>query len=176
MKLLILLLSLIPALTFAQVYKSVDADGNIIYTDIAPTKDAKELEVEELNVSDSPKKKYRQANTHNTTKTQQPKAPDERYAQIKITSPENDATIRNNEGKVSISVSLTPNLYTRFEDQLFITVDGNIVNNGKAKSVNLNGIDRGTHTVTAYVQDKDGKILLSSQPASFHMFRFFKRN
>jgi hypothetical protein len=35
----------------AQVYKSTDADGNVIYTD-TPTTDSEEVQIQELNIAD----------------------------------------------------------------------------------------------------------------------------
>lgn len=176
MKHIILLLSLLPALALSQIYKSIDADGNTIYTDIAPTEDAKELEVDKLNISEAPKKQYVRPKDIKNPKEKQTQAPVDRYTQLRITSPDNDTTVRHNEGKITITVSLTPELYTRYEDKLLITIDGLIVNDGKAKSINLESIERGTHTISAYVQDKNGNIMLSAQPTVFHMHRFFKRN
>lgn len=176
MKHIILLLALLPILAFAQIYKSIDADGNTIYTDIAPTEDAQELEVQDLNISESPKKKYNQTKQANSQGSVPNNIPVDRYTQLKISSPEDDEAVRDNEGKVSVMVSLTPQLFTRFEDKLNIAIDGNIVNDGKAKSISVEGIERGTHTITAYVEDKNGNVMLSAQPVSFHMFRFFKKN
>ncbi len=176
MKQIILLLSLIPFLALAEIYKTTDADGNTIYTDIPPNEEAKELKVEELNVSDAPKKTYGRPNGLKNSKAPKQDAPADRYIRLAITAPANEKAVRNNEGKVTVSVALTPKLYTRYNDKLSIAIDGVVINDGKAKSVNLEGIDRGTHTITAYVQDEDGMIVVSAQPVTFNMFRFFKRN
>ena len=49
---LIALLIGLSGTSHAQVYKSIDAEGNVVYSD-TPTKDAEEVEVPKANVADS---------------------------------------------------------------------------------------------------------------------------
>jgi hypothetical protein len=50
--LLIALLTGLSGISHAQVYKSIDAEGNVVYSD-TPTEDAEEVQVPKANVADS---------------------------------------------------------------------------------------------------------------------------
>ena len=69
------------------------------------------------------------------------------YREFKVTRPSNNATIRDNGGNVSVSLTLTPGL--RRGHSIEVMMDGQPIGAGSGTSVTLTEVDRGTHTVPA---------------------------
>ena len=140
------------------VYKSVDEDGNIIFTD-KPSENAEEIKLQELQTIDNP---------NPIRSSHQPKQAEEKfsYKTFIVTNPADGSGIRSNDGNVTISVILEPSL--RSGDKITISVDGNEV--GSGSSVSLQNVDRGTHSISASVVDGNGKQLISTS-SSFSLLR-----
>lgn len=141
------------------VYKSVDKDGNIIFTD-KPSEKAEEIKIQELDTIKNPNpNKYKPS-------LKQPEESSHKYDSFVVTSPENGAGIRSNSGNVSISLSLNPAL--RGGHKIIISMDGKEV--GSGSSVSLQNVDRGTHSISASVVDENGKQLISTS-STFSLLR-----
>ena len=146
------------------VYKTVDEDGNIIFTD-KPSADSEEIKIKELQTIENPNPaKYKAPAKQATVK-------DVAYSKLSVTSPENGAGIRNNAGNIRISVALEPGL--KPGHRLVILMDGKEVSTGSATSVSLNNVDRGSHSIAVSVVDGNGKKLISSS-SSFSLLRASK--
>jgi hypothetical protein len=91
------------------------------------------------------------------------------YKEFTVTSPANDATIRDNGGNVRISLSLSPAL--RSGHNIEVMMDGQSIGSGTGTSVTLTEVDRGTHTVQATVKDDQGKEIARSNSVIFHLRR-----
>ena len=91
------------------------------------------------------------------------------YEEFKVTSPTNDATIRDNGGNVRVSLSLTPGL--RSGHSIEVMMDGQSIGSGGSTSLTLTEVDRGTHTVQAAVKDNEGKEIARSNSVIFHLKR-----
>jgi len=91
------------------------------------------------------------------------------YEEFKVTSPANDATIRDNGGNVRVSLSLSPGLQGGHSIEIFM--DGQAIGSGNSTSLTLTDVDRGTHTVRATVTDSDGKEVARSNSVIFHLRR-----
>jgi uncharacterized protein DUF4124 len=140
------------------VYKTVDEDGNIIFTD-KPSEEAEEIKIQELETIKNPNPGRYKPSTE--------KPPEEfKYKSFVITSPENGAGIRSNNGNVSISVSLEP--MKKAGHKIIISMDGKEV--GSGSSVSLQNVDRGTHSISASVVDANGKTWISTS-STFSMLR-----
>lgn len=150
----------------AEMYKWVDAEGNISYSDQPPFKGADKLDPPSINttpaVETPPKAAAKEAEEETDTK----------YSFFKITSPENDATIRNNEGNFSISLGISPALDTANGHYLTILLDGKPVHkNITSTSASFSNIDRGTHKITATVKNSQGKALITASAVTVHIHR-----
>ncbi len=142
------------------VYKSVDENGNIIFTD-KPSKDAEEIKLQELQTIKNPNPaKY-------TPRPEQPKQ-EASYKTFLVSNPADGAGLRSNSGNVSISLSLQPPL--RSGHKIIITMDGKEVSKGSTTSVSLQNLDRGSHNITASVIDGNGKQMISTS-SSFSILR-----
>ena len=157
--LLIIYLFAIPAFA-ADVYRSVDENGNIIYTD-KPTPDAEKIRIDEIQTIDNPDVKpfdYAPPKSDQTPFN---------YS-LSITSPEEGAAIRSNNGDISIIASLNPSL--AIGHQLALYLDGSVAATGGPK-FDLTNVDRGTHSAEVAVQDRNGKEIQRSSPVSFTVLR-----
>jgi uncharacterized protein DUF4124 len=93
--------------------------------------------------------------------------------QLSITSPENDQTVRANDGNLDVTIKLVPELDNEKRgDQLIVLVDGQQQGSAISETnFKLTNIDRGTHTLTVSVVDSEGKILKISKAVTFHLQR-----
>ena len=151
------------------VYKSKDAQGNTVYSDLPPRgQQAKPVTLGAGNNYTPPEVTFKAP----------PAAPEEvapaefaGYQKLAILTPTADATVHDNEGKVPLSFALDPTLQPGNNVQVLL--DGRVIAN--AASTNgvgaLTNVDRGTHEIRLEVRDTAGKVLIQSSPVTFHMLR-----
>jgi len=167
-----LCLSFSSSTVLAQMYKWVDKEGNISYSDQPPYKGAEQLDAPALSTmpaTTAPKKSPATADTPEDETDKEVTS----YSRLTITSPANDASIRENTGNVSVSFSITPALDSNNGHYFSISMDGKVVKNKiTSTSASLSNVDRGTHKVRISVKDKSGKTLLKSKTITFHLLRF----
>lgn len=145
----------------AEVYRSVDENGHVVFTD-RPSPDAELIEVDELQTIKPPpvgKFKY----------TPPPAKPEPEYTEVSIISPQHDAAIRDNGGNVTVKIATKPRV--RANDNLVLYLDGKEIMLGKATAKAFSGLDRGSHQLRAVVKDADGHIQLSSSSVTFYLLR-----
>ena len=160
--------------TGTQLYKSVDADGNIVYSD-TPTPGAEQLKPPPISTVDSlpkPEPAETEARPGEETGDETAKKPPTRYTKFAIVSPQNDATIWDNTGAVPVSLLLEPALDTENGHSIWVYVDGKaVVRKSQSLVQPLSGIDRGAHTIRAEVRDENRKTLRRSKNITVHMKR-----
>jgi len=164
MKCSLLLLLLLTGLAQADVYKTVTESGEIIYSD-TPTKGAERVRLPELPT-------YTPPPLPRFTPTPAKQPVKSLYNSMSFTEPADDATVRNNLGVVQISIELDPPLMTRRGHKVQFYLDdkphGIPV---ESTAIGFSNIDRGTHSVSASVVDKDENPVMSAEPVTFHMHR-----
>ena len=148
-----------------KIYKYTLSNGNVVYSDKPPPSDqGEEVTLEPLQGFSLPAPrplKYSTADKDEAEPTG--------YKEFKVTSPSNDATIRDNGGNVHVSLSLTPGL--RGGHSIEVMMDGQPIGSGSGTSVTLTEVDRGTHTVQAAIKDSEGKEIARSNSVIFHLKR-----
>jgi hypothetical protein len=92
---------------------------------------------------------------------------------IAIVAPAAEETMHSNEGKMIVSVGVPRGIAPG--NQVVILLDGRPVARGATTSFPLAGVERGTHTLQAQVVDGNGKMLVASQPVTFHMWQASKQ-
>ena len=147
--------------TAAEVYRSVDENGNVLFTD-QPSPDAELIEVDELQTIKPPP-------IGDFEYTPPPAKPKPKYSNISITSPQHDASIRDNGGNVTVNITTQPGL--RANDNLVLYLDGKEILLGKSTAKAFSSLDRGSHQLRAVIKDDSGRIQLSSQSVTFHLLR-----
>jgi hypothetical protein len=165
MKYLVFLICLFALPASADVYKTVTGDGEVIFSDV-PSKGASRVHLPELTT-------YKSTPLPAGTGTKE-EAPEQAsaaaYNSFTVSSPEDKATIWNNEGIVNMNVSLDPALLVTSGHKVQFFLDGKPY--GKADlslALSYRGLDRGTHTLSAAVVDESGAALISTKPVTIYL-------
>lgn len=162
MRKFLLLLLVVPLVATATIYRWKDKQGNLHFGD-QPHQGATKVKLPPVQVITSPPIKSEKITPVTPVKAAS-------YKSITISQPENDATVRNNQGYVAVSVNLDPPLMTG--DQLVVLVDGKVAGTPqKSTYFTLTGINRGSHNVVVQVQNEKGDVVAASAPVTFHMHR-----
>jgi hypothetical protein len=154
----------------AAVYKSLDSQGNVVYTD-EPSGDAKPVKLPPLSTVPAPRyKSSSQPSSQSSADMEQSAAAN--YQQISIVSPTQDATLRDNTGAVPVNVVLEPELNSvaghRYRYYLDGLAQGKPTESGQ---IIFDNLDRGSHSVEAAVVDSDGQELIRSSSVQFFLHR-----
>ncbi|MEE8264011.1 MAG: DUF4124 domain-containing protein [Gammaproteobacteria bacterium] len=170
MRILFLILGFILSFSVsAVVYRWVDENGHVVYSD-RPHPGAQALEKEEVQTVDVPPV---EPITPRSETKESPKSGFAGYKRVAVVSPQNDEPVRENAGNVTVSVTLEPGLQNKLGHKLALFVDGTQISEpGTATQFQLNNMNRGTHTLEAKVIGPDSKVIKSSSPIVFHMLRF----
>ncbi len=168
--------------SFGEVYKWTDSQGNVHFSD-TPHEGAEQLKMPETQSYSSPKsKKESDANEHNEDSESQvsgeseaevsgeSESQDNFYTRVEITQPSSEGTVRNNQGNVVVAVEVEPVLLKK--DNVRIVFDGQPL--GKPQhslTFQLNGINRGSHTIAVQVLSSDDNVIKTSSTITFYMHR-----
>lgn len=166
---IILFLATISSYAIAQtVYKTTDEQGNTIYSDQA-TDDAQEVKIEKPMTFPAGELANEYQRFEPAETAEENAGPP--YETIAITSPANDEAIRSNPGNVTILFNLSPALQAGHSLELYM--DGSSFQQlGSSQSVDLENVDRGTHTVQLKVFEGASKTeIQASEPVSFTIMR-----
>lgn len=156
-------LSLYALASVAQVYRHVDENGNVTFTD-RPPPDAERVQLQETNTSAPPPVIPRPEPAKPA-----PEAGPGSYT-ARITAPAHETIIPNGPGNFSVSASIDPALGSG--DLLQLKMDGSPQGEPQAgSSWALTNIFRGEHHITIAVVNKDGKELAISEPVTVFVFR-----
>jgi hypothetical protein len=161
MRIGIVLISLFMALPlFARdVYKFVSEDGEIVYSE------RYHPDAERIKVPDS--KKGASLPLGDQSEEALAAAAGD-YASFTIVQPSDDETIRNDEGTVSIGISLTPGLAEGHVIHLYL--DGTKLDSDiKQTQISLQQLSRGTHSLQAKIVNAEGESLKDSNSITFHL-------
>ena len=158
----------------AQFYKSVDEEGNIVYSD-TPTPGAEKLKPPPISTVEgrpAPEQPSEAEAAGEDTGEEPAKKPPTKYTKFAIASPGNDATIWDNTGAVPVSLVLEPPLDIENGHSVWVYVDGKaMVRNSQSTVQSLSGIDRGTHKIRAEIRDPNRKTLKRTGNITVHMKR-----
>ncbi|WP_455217373.1 DUF4124 domain-containing protein [Kaarinaea lacus] len=150
----------------AGVYKRVNPDGSVEFTDIPNEVDQKPVEVSPPSSYTAPRMPPPKAEP--VAGPPPEKAPTS-YESVAIASPANDATLRDNAGNVSVTAISKPPLH---KDHTFILMmDGKQVGKDPKGKFQLTNLDRGSHSFSVQISDEKGKMISKSQPITVHLHR-----
>ena len=151
-----LLLGLLPVLAFGAIYKTVDENGNVIFTDTKPDNQISE-EVKLKPVTPLPPVtfKYRIP----VSQPEETQSSDDLYTELAIIEPADGATVRNS-GNFSVTVQTLPQLMPGHHLRLLL--DGRAVDKPKRTfTFTLINVDRGSHQLQLQVMDRNNRVVQS---------------
>ncbi|MDX2418882.1 MAG: DUF4124 domain-containing protein [Xanthomonadales bacterium] len=157
----------------AQVYKIVDENGNVTFTDIPPGDGSKPMDLPAISVVETP--------DYETTARQAAEAaaasgdaepPEETlrslresYRDFEIISPRSEESIWSPDGPVSVTWSVGSDL--REGMQVMVFIDGNLRATTAQPMIPIVGLERGEHIVTAEIRDRRNRTIVAAQPITF---------
>lgn len=164
----LLILLLVASAAVADVYKWVDADGVVHFTDQA-LEGSERVQLRQPTVySPPPLPRPEKAEKRAPAPAASPKI--ETYTSFSIEQPAEDETVIDNSGVVAVGLMLIPPLQEGHA--ITLEVDGKAVA-GKFTSTQftIDRLVRGTHTLKAAIVGGDGTVVTAAAPVRFHLRR-----
>ena len=142
------------------VYKVVQQDGTILFSD-TPGPGSEQISFGGItnNVSQSI------ATPSPISPGINPNHQDQIEYQVSIITPAPEATIRNNQGNITIRARATPAKAHHFE----LVFDNGPIERNSSGVFNLENIERGAHTYKVILLDNKGKTLASSDQQTLYL-------
>lgn len=150
----------------AEIYRWIDAEGNVVYSDQKPPPGVPAQKVELQPLPTVPAAPQPQPPMGRSSESG---APAQTQATIKIVSPQNEQAVRANNGDVTVSMQASPALAKGRLVDLY--VDGASAYRGAKTSVVLRNLDRGQHRLYAELIGASGRTLYRSEPVTFYVLR-----
>ena len=146
------------------IYKTVDENGNTVYTDQKPSEDATPVTLRELTVVDPVELGDEAAVAGNQSGDEGEASPD---FGLTIASPIDGETVWNTAYVLSVGVATDRELPSG--TRLAYLVDGEVRTTTRALSVDLEEVYRGEHTLSVELRNADGEVLERAGPITFFM-------
>ena len=157
------------ALQAGEIYRHVDEQGNVTYTDEPPEKDSEPVELAplpEVSIPDAD----RNPTTTSPQQEENGNAQEEGlYKQVEIVEPEHDSAFWRGGGQVTIRARSEPALSDGHSYQL--EFDGERGDTNRSGTFSLNNVNRGTHTIVVHILDSTGETITSSDTTRFTLHR-----
>ena len=149
----------------AQIYKTTDAEGNVVFTDQPPAGTSSSEQVDLQHTNTTP------AVTPRAPSTPEPPKEDQTPpAEVSITSPANETTIPMGGGMFDVSATVSPGLEQGQTLQLLM--DGTPKGGPQTSSLwKLENVFRGAHDLSVQLFDSDGKVIASSDSVRVYVMR-----
>lgn len=150
----------------AQLYKIVNDDGSVTYTDTY------QPNAQEVNLTSTNSAVMPSISASSTASNRQKKVLKE-FPEYKLTfiSPVDKQTIRNNSGNMTISASLNSasNLTATPSGKFQLIIDGMLKQSKPVPIFTVQNLDRGEHSVQIKLIHQTGKILASTETRVFYL-------
>ena len=168
LRLLLISLLLASSLATAQIYRTTDDEGNVIFTDRPPAEEGTEVEAVELKPTNpTPPPEQRPDLAPRPAKEKPEVAPGYR---VTVTAPDDGATIPMGPGNFSVSAGTSPSLAPGETLQLILS--GTAWQEPQSRGQwNLTNIRRGEHDIVVIRLDAEGKEVAASEPVRVLVLR-----
>jgi len=169
MRIFILLIALIPSvLVAAEVYRWVDDDGTVHYSD-RPQEGAETVIIQEAQTFSAPAPQATRSTSSTTSARADNAEPEETasYSNLEIVSPRQEEVLWNTGGQLNVSLRSRPRI--RSGHTVFLLMDGQEVqqlSRGRMQA-SLLDVERGTHQLHAEVRDRSGSTVARSDTVQF---------
>lgn len=157
----------------AQVYKIVDKDGNVTFTDKPPEGGAEPMDLPPLSVIEAPdyekaaRDKAEAEEAAGGEKEVSLRTLRNNFRDFAIISPLQEESVWRPDGPISIAWNSSNQLMEGMSVQIFL--DGRQQADTTASMIPVNGLDRGEHTVTAKIVDARNRTIATAEPVTFYV-------
>jgi hypothetical protein len=148
-----------------EIYKTVDEDGNVVYTDRKPSEDAEPVTLPELTVVDP----VELGDPSAVGAGQSNRSPDDPASDfgLSIVSPRPEETVRNTAYVLAVDVATDRELPSG--TRLAYLIDGEVREQTRALSTEIEEVWRGEHQLSVELRSGDGEVLAAAGPVTFYM-------
>ena len=154
----------------AQVYKVVDKDGNVTYTDQPPGDGSKPVDLKPISVVETPVYEA-PAKAEAGAEGEQLSLRDLRrmYRDFSIVAPQSEESIWHPDAPVTVAWNTGKPLKTGMK--VSVSVDGKLQAATTDQIIPVAGLERGEHRVTAELKDGNNQRVASAEPIVFFVRR-----
>lgn len=149
----------------AEVYRNVDAYGNVTYSD-EPSEGAEAVEVKPVTTITLPKPEAVQETEKLREEVQREGAA---YESLSFAYPDSNQAFHSGSGDVQFEVRSTPGLQPGHKYE--VTLDGQPVGQSTSGSITVNNVFRGTHEARVHIVDENGVQVKTGSPITFTVHR-----
>ena len=149
----------------AEVYRNVDAYGNVTYSD-EPSEGAEAVEVKPATTITLPKPEAVQETEKLREEVQREGAA---YESLSFAYPDNNQAFYSGSGDVQFEVRSTPGLQPGHKYE--VTLDGQPVGQSTSGSITVNNVFRGNHEARVHIVDENGVQVKTGSPITFTVHR-----
>lgn len=155
----------------AEVYKYLDEQGNVVFSDRQnPSGEDEVVDISPPNTIPSTR------GTRPTVKMAPPQSkasskPQDLYSSLSIVHPVHDSSVRANDGNLTVKIESEPPLDAGAGDLLKLYLDGQPAAQGMSAHIPLENLDRGEHSLEVQIIDVDGQVLKTSPSIKFYIQR-----
>ena len=147
----------------AAIYKHVNEQGEVVYSD-TPAQGAEKMKLPEIQSYTPPKVPL--------VRPDDVPLESEIYGALEFIKPLDKSTIRNNLGVIELQLGIDPALKVRENHRIQFYLDneryGPLVD---TTSIMMSNIERGEHTLSASVLDESGTVIIASKPVTVFVKR-----
>jgi hypothetical protein len=156
----------------AQVYKTVDEDGNVTYTDQPPQDGSKPITLRPISVIEAPTYETATPATEEGAASGEVKGKPLRflrkhYQDFAIVSPRQEESIWYSDSNGIITVAWSAPNPIEAGMQVTVTVDGRQQPATSEPVIAITGLERGEHTVAAELKDGKNRSIATAEPITF---------
>jgi hypothetical protein len=159
---LFLVLITTPMMAFSEIYRWVDENGKVVFSD-KPKEGASKVKLPGISTIKSVT-----PSAGTTSAPESKKTTPKYYSEFGISMPKDDQAIRANSGRLEVKFTIKPQL--RPGHTILLELDDKKIRVNNVSHV-LENIDRGTHTIRATIQDSEGNKLTPTHSIKVHILR-----
>ncbi|MDT8410074.1 MAG: DUF4124 domain-containing protein [Wenzhouxiangellaceae bacterium] len=149
------------------IYKTVDENGNVVFSDTDLSGEGVEVKLRELSVVKPGNAGVEQAGVADSGSADSSEAAQAANIGLRIVSPQPEETIRNTAYVLSAAVEAADRVP---DDAVFAYfIDGQLKQTSRSTRVQLEQIFRGEHQLRVELRASGGRVLSSAGPVTFFM-------
>lgn len=158
----------------AQVYKTVDEDGNVTYTDQPPRDGSGPIKLRPISVVEAPIYEVRAKASEENAGAEDGKEMSlgylrKNYKDFAIVAPQQEESIWHPEAPVTVAWNVRYQLQQGMK--VTISIDGNEQAVTSEQIIPVAGLERGEHRVTAVLKDARNRSIATAEPVIFFIRR-----